>query len=77
VEDDDYGEVKGHDHAKPALEIAAAGSHNLLMVGPPGSGKTMLARRLPTTRPLMEPEEAIETTASLAYQDKYRRIIHC
>jgi len=62
MEDDAYGELKGHDHAKPAPEIAAAGGHNLLMVGPPGSGKTMFAERLPTILPLMEPEEAIETT---------------
>jgi magnesium chelatase family protein len=59
---EDFSEVRGQEHAKRAIEIAAAGGHNLIMVGPPGSGKTMLARRLPSILPKMNFEEAIETT---------------
>lgn len=66
----DLEEVRGQQHAKRALEIAAAGGHSLLMIGPPGTGKTMLASRLPGILPAMSEDEALETAAVLSVSSR-------
>jgi len=65
----DFREIKGQEHAKRALEVAAAGGHNLLMAGPPGAGKTLLARALPSILPEMSVEEALDVTRVYSVAD--------
>jgi magnesium chelatase family protein len=66
----DFGEVKGQEHVKRALEVAAAGGHNVLMVGPPGAGKTLLARAVPGILPRMSIEEALDVTRIYSVADQ-------
>lgn len=66
----DFQEIKGQEHAKRALEIAAAGGHNVLMIGPPGAGKTLLARAIPAIMPPMTIEEALDVTRIYSVADQ-------
>jgi len=66
----DFGEIKGQEHVKRALEVAAAGGHNVLMIGPPGAGKTLLARALPSILPHLTIDEALDVTRIYSVADQ-------
>lgn len=70
---DDYSDVLGQHHVKRALMIAAAGMHNILLVGPPGTGKTMLIKRLPSILPPLSEDEALEVTKVLSAAGKLKK----
>ena len=67
----DLADVKGQHHARRALEIAAAGSHSILFTGPPGSGKTLMASRLPTILPDLSDEDALEVASTYSVADSW------
>jgi magnesium chelatase family protein len=70
VVQNDFQDIRGQEHAKRALEVSAAGGHNLMMIGPPGSGKTLLARALPSILPQMSIDEALDVTRVYSVADQ-------